>query len=87
MTSFKDLLRVNDDPQSVAIDFYFTRVYDQSGLEAINAIAERYRQQGKRLTLRHLSPECRELLSNAREFVEVSVSEDPHYHVASNRIW
>ena len=87
VTSFKDLFDAIDDPDSVAIDFHFTRVYDQSGLEAINAIAERYREQGKGLHLRHLSPECRQLLNNAKEFVEVNVSEDPHYHVASDRIW
>jgi SulP family sulfate permease len=85
--SFKELLDPNGDPQDVVIDFSYTRVYDQSGLEAINVIADRYRQQGKRLHLRHLSPECRDLLSRAKDFVEVNLSEDPHYHVASNRIW
>ena len=63
-----------------------TRVYDQSGLEAINKLAERYKAAGKRLHLTHLSPECRALLSRAGEFVEVNVSEDPQYHVATERL-
>ncbi|TWT90651.1 Bicarbonate transporter BicA [Pseudobythopirellula maris] len=85
-TSFKDLFDPKDDPQDVVIDFYYTRVYDQSGLEAINSLAEKYEQQGKRLHLTHLSAECRRLLDRAGNLVEVNVSEDPHYHVATDRI-
>lgn len=85
-TSFKDLFDPKHDPDDVIIDFYYTRVYDQSGLEAINALAEKYGQLSKRLHLRHLSPECRELLDRARDLVEVNVSEDPHYHIATDRI-
>jgi SulP family sulfate permease len=87
VSSFKDLFDPAADPQDVIIDFYYTRVYDQSGLEAINNLAERYDRVGKRLHLRHLSPECRDLLRSAKDFVEVNVTEDPHYHVASSRLW
>lgn len=85
-TSFKDLFDPKHDPDDVVIDFYYTRVYDQSGLEAINSLAEKYEQYGKRLHLTHLSPECRELLDRARDLVEVNLSEDPQYHVATDRI-
>jgi SulP family sulfate permease len=85
-TSFKDLFDPRNDPQDVIIDFYYTRVYDQSGLEAINTLADKYLQFGKRLHLRHLSPECRQLLDRARDLVEVNLSEDPHYHVASEKL-
>ena len=67
------------------IDFYYTRVYDQSGLEAINSLADRYQQYGKRLHLTHLSSECRKLLRRAGDLVEVNVSEDPQYHVTTER--
>jgi len=83
--SFRDLFDPADDPDDVVIDFYFSRVYDQSGLEAINALAERYQKLGKRVHLRHLSPDCRLLLDRAGDLVEVNISEDPHYHVASER--
>ena len=82
---FRDLFVPKDDPDDVIIDFYFSRVYDQSGLEAINALAERYTKLGKRLHLRHLSADCRQLLDKAGKLVEVNISEDPHYHIATNK--
>ena len=86
VSSFRDMFDVSSDPDDVVVDFYYTRVYDQSGLEAINRLAERYDAAGKRLHLRHLSPECRDLLDRAGEFVEVNLSEDPQYHVATDRL-
>jgi SulP family sulfate permease len=85
-TSFKELFDVQKDPDDVVIDFYYTRVYDQSGLEAINALAEKYEAAGKRLHLTHLSDECRGLLDKAGDLVEVNLSEDPQYHVATDRL-
>lgn len=86
VASFKDMFDVSTDPDDVVIDFYYTRVYDQSGLEAINWLAEKYQSCGKRLHLTHLSPECQRLLRNAGDLVEINVSEDPQYHVASDRL-
>ncbi|MCO8124342.1 SulP family inorganic anion transporter [Stieleria sp. TO1_6] len=84
--SFKELFNVQKDPDDVVIDFYYTRVYDQSGLEAINGLAEKYEAAGKRLHLTHLSDECRGLLDKAGDLVEVNLSEDPQYHVATDRL-
>ncbi len=84
--SFADLFSPRSDPEDVVVDFRYTRVYDHSGLEAIDSLAERYSKQGKRLHLVHLSPECKDLLNKAGNMVEVNVSEDPHYHVATNRL-
>ncbi len=86
VSSFKEMFDVNGDPDDVVIDFYYSRVYDQSGLEAINWLAEKYQSCGKRLHLTHLSAECRRLLDKAGDMVEVNVSEDPHYHVATDRL-
>lgn len=86
VSAFKDLFDPRNDPDDVVIDFYYTRVYDQSGLEAINSLAEKYASLGKRLHLTHLSPECRLLLDKAQRFVEVNMSEDPQYHVATDRL-
>ncbi len=85
-SSFKDMFDPRNDPDDVVIDFYYTRVYDQSALEAINFVADRYRHLDKRLHLTHLSPECRQLLDRAADFVEVNLSEDPQYHVATERL-
>jgi SulP family sulfate permease len=81
VSRFRELFAPHTDPDDVVIDFYFSRVYDQSGLEAINSLAERYERVGKRLHLRHLSEDCRRLLDRAGSLVEVNISEDPHYHV------
>lgn len=84
--AFKQLFDPANDPDDVVIDFYYTRVYDQSGLEAINALGEKYAALGKRLHLTHLSPECRKLLDNAEHFVLTNLSDDPQYHVATDRL-
>ena len=59
---------------------------DHSGLEAIDTLAERYTQLGKNISLKHLSPECRLLLSKAGDLVEVDVIEDPKYHVVTDKL-
>jgi SulP family sulfate permease len=82
--SFSDLFDPHNDPDDVVIDFRYSRVYDHSGLEAIDALAERYTKAGKTLHLRHLSIECLRLLKNAGDMVEVNVLEDIHYHVEAD---
>jgi len=84
--NFMALFSPLDDPDDVIVDFGHARVMDHSGLEAIDSLAERYRSAGKRLHLRHLSPDCLELLGKARDMVEVNLMEDPHYHLADNRL-
>lgn len=83
--SFSEQFAIDDDPECVKIDFKYSRVYDYTGVEAIDKLTERYQAKGKKLVLKHLSPECQALLTKAKELVEVNVSEDPHYHVSMNR--
>ena len=84
--SFKDLFDPKGDPNDVVIDFEKARVYDHSGIEAINNITERYSDQGKSLHLLNLSPECRELLAKADNIVEISVIEGLDWHIADNKL-
>jgi SulP family sulfate permease len=70
------------DPECVHIDFQHSRVYDHTGVEAIDSLTKKYKAEGKKIVLKHLSPECQNLLDEARDLVEVNVSEDPHYHVS-----
>jgi SulP family sulfate permease len=70
----------------VIIEFKHSRVADHSGLEVIDILADRYSKLGKNLSLRHLSPECRKLLTKAGSMVEVDVIEDPKYHVATDKL-
>jgi SulP family sulfate permease len=80
--AFNNLFDPKNDPDDVIVDFASARVYDHSGLEAIDSVAERYVRAGKSLHLKHLSEECHLLLKKAGDLVEVNVIEDPHYHVA-----
>ena len=84
--SFKDIFDPKNDPDDVVIDFYYSRVYDQSGLEAINNLTEKYKSLGKRIHLTHLSPECRDLLDRADDLVVANVSDDPQFHIATDRL-
>ncbi len=81
VSSFRELLDPVNDPPIVAIDFYFSRVYDQSAIEAINKIAERYRQEGKCLHLRNLNADCQRMIERAGNLAEVDISENRHYHI------
>lgn len=49
-------------------------------------LATRYQQAGKRQHLHHLSPDCLEVLDKAKDMVELNVQEDPHYHIADNKL-
>ena len=69
IANFNELFAPKDDPQDVVVEFRNARVVDHSAIQAIDALAEKYRVLGKRLHLRHLSPDCRELLDKARGMV------------------
>lgn len=84
--NFADLFTPKQDPQHVVIEFGKAKVVDHSAIEAIDALAKRYQQEGKVLHLRHLSPDCLELLDNAKAMVEVNQFEDPRYHIADNKL-
>ena len=86
ITSFKESFNPASDPGDVFIDFADSKVCDHSGIEAVHGLSERYKQAGKVLHLRHLSPECATLLKNAGDIVEVNILEDPKYHVADNAL-
>jgi SulP family sulfate permease len=86
IATFQQLFTPQDDPRDVIIEFRRARVVDHSALEAIDNLAERYQELGKRLHLRHLSPDCLDVLERAKGMVEVNVLEDPHYHIADDKL-
>jgi len=83
---FQGLFTPKEDPKEVVIDFKDAKVVDHSALEAIDALAAKYMATGKILKLKHLSPDCTELLENAKGMIQVNVLEDPTYHVADNKL-
>lgn len=80
-TMFAEKFDVLNDPEDVVIDFAESRLVDMSAIEAVNKITERYRKVGKKVHLKHLSRDCRRLLANADDIIEVNVLEDPTYKV------
>ena len=80
--SFSEQFTPRKDNMDVIIDFADSRVVDHSGIEAIDALAMRYKKNGRTLHLLHLSAECKKLLKKAGDMVEVNVVEDPDYFVA-----
>ncbi len=81
-TVFAEKFDVMSDPDEVIIDFKESKIVDMSAIDAVNKITERYAKLNKKLHLRHLSPDCRQLLSNADKVIEVNIMEDPTYRVA-----
>ena len=81
-TAFAEKFDVFNDPNKVIIDFKESKIADMSAIEAVNKITERYARNNKTVHLRHLSADCRQLLKNADEIIEVNIIEDPAYHVA-----
>ena len=79
---FNSKFDIANDPNEVFIDFKESRIADQSAIEAVNKITEKYRNAGKTIHLRHLSPDCVRLIERADEIVDVNVLEDPDYFVA-----
>jgi len=80
---FAELFDVQNDPSRVIVDFADSRVVDQSALQAIEAIAGKYEDAGKRIELRHLSRDCHSLLQKAGHLM-VDSDDDPDYQVAVN---
>ena len=79
--SFLELFKPSMDPELVIIDFANSKVIDQSALKAIEDIAEKYSNLGKKVKLRHLSKDCHRLLSRTGQLI-VDSDDDPDYGLA-----
>ncbi len=86
VTMFNEKFDILNDPEEVIIDFKESRIVDMSAIEAVNKITERYLKVGKKVHLRHLSPDCQKLLRNADKIIDVNVIEDPTYKVVVDKV-
>ncbi|WP_299554185.1 SulP family inorganic anion transporter [uncultured Tateyamaria sp.] len=82
-TGFIEMFKVETDPREVIIDFADSRVVDQSALQAIEAVAAKYQEAGKRVQLRHLTHDCHKLLTKAGHLI-VDSDDDPDYEIATD---
>ena len=87
VAAFNEKFDVMNDPDEVIIDFAESRVADMSAIEALSRLTERYLKQGKKVHLKHLSADCRRLLKNAEDIIDVNVIEDPTYKIPSGKIY
>jgi SulP family sulfate permease len=83
-TAFLDKFDVVNDPNEIIIDFKESKITDMSAIDAVNKITERYAKVNKMAHLRHLSADCRTLLKNAEQVIDVNILEDPTYKVVVN---
>jgi len=87
ITAFNEKFDVKNDPEKVEIDFVESRVSDHSALEAIFNLVEKYEKAGKKITLKHLSSDCKKIMYKAspkfHQVIEESI-DDPRYHLAAN---
>ena len=79
---FNSKFDVAEDPKEIIIDFKESRIMDQSAIECINKLSEKYIKNGKSVHLRHLSKDCIRLIKRADKICDVNVLEDPDYFVA-----
>lgn len=79
---FNSKFDIANDPDEVIIDFKESRIMDQSAIECVNKLTERYLKNGKNIHLRHLSTDCVRLIKKAEKICDVNVLEDPDYFVA-----
>lgn len=83
---FNGKFDIINDPDEVVIDFRESRVVDMSAIEALNKLTEQYLNAGKKLHLKHLGPDCRKLLKNAEQVIDVNVIEDPTYRIVADKV-
>lgn len=84
-TTFTEKFDTLNDPNEIIIDFKESRVVDMSAIETLNKLTERYAKQNKNVHLKHLSPDCRNLIRNAESLIEINIIEDPTYNVMLNK--
>ncbi|WP_299012316.1 SulP family inorganic anion transporter [uncultured Polaribacter sp.] len=87
ITAFNEKFDVKTDPENVEIDFVEARISDHSAIEAIFGLVGKYHEAGKKITLKHLSEDCKLLLYKSSPiFKDIIVEDidDPRYHLAAN---
>ena len=87
ISAFNEKFDVKNDPENVEIDFVESRISDHSALEAIFNLVNKYEKAGKKITLKHLSTDCKKIMYKAspkfHQVIEESI-DDPRYHLAAN---
>lgn len=87
IAAFNEKFDVKNDPDAIEIDFVEARISDHSAIEAIFSLVEKYQAANKKITLKHLSEDCKILLYKAspifKDIIEEDI-DDPRYHLAAD---
>src|SRR5210317_1878338 len=87
--NFNSKFDVKTDPENIEIDFIESKVSDHSGVEALRNIANKYLENGRKVKLTHLSPDCKTLLlkwdANFYKVIEEAI-DDPRYYVVTDML-
>lgn len=86
VTAFSVKFEVLTEPWEVIIDFVESRVMNLPAKEALNKITKSYHKVGKKVHLRHLSPDCKKLLAKADEIIDINLIEDPTYKLVIDEL-
>lgn len=80
---FQSKFKPENDPAEIILNFYESRIWDHSGIEAIKELSDKYIELGKKVKIKHVSSDTRLLLNKAgAKQVEFLVTDhDPQYHV------
>ena len=87
--NFTSKFDAKNDPDQIEIDFIESKVSDHSGIEALSNLSKKYIEQGKKITLTHLSPECQTLMLKADpsfDSIIRSAIDDPRYYVVTDQL-
>ena len=84
ITDFSTEFTPAEDPNEVIVDMMDSRVWDHSGIEALQKLAERYRAADKTIHLQHISANCRQLLEKAGSMIDIIVLEDDPTYIVAN---
>jgi len=85
--AFNNKFDIKNDPDNIEIDFIESKVSDHSGVEALRNIANKYLDSGRKVTLTHLSPDCKTLLLKWNPEFETIIQnaiDDPRYYVVTD---
>ncbi|MBK3519299.1 SulP family inorganic anion transporter [Carboxylicivirga marina] len=73
-TAFGEIFDAKSDEDKVIIDFESSRVVDQSGIEAIRKLNDKYQEVGKEISFVNLSKGCKDILATAK--IDISIDPD-----------
>lgn len=84
-TTFLSKFDFEDDPEEIIINFSESRIWDQSGIDAVIEICNHFAESNKIVSIIHLSRDSRLLIEKTgNENIHIVVDKkDPVYHVVS----